>query len=244
MLAQYLALMVMEHRYGSGAMQRLPKFGLDGYLRSRGSERVDEVPLERVKASQGCIRYQRGSLVMYLLKQRMGEAAVNRALRRVLDQYRFKGAPYPMSTALVSARRVEATPALQPLITDLFERITLWASKATSPKVTRRADGRFDVGVTVVAHKFYANGQGKQTEAPLDEPIEIGLFTAEPGRGAFSAKSVVQLEPRRIRSGTQRLTFTVPTAPTFTTPTSTVIWTTMSWRSPDRLRPQLYRIAP
>ena len=215
MLAQYSALMVMEHRYGSDAMRRFLKFELDGYLRSRGSERVEEVPLERVEANQGYIHYQKGSLVMYLLKQRMGEAAVNRALRRVLAQYRFKSAPYPMSTALVAALRAEATSDVQPLITDLFERITLWDLKATDPKVTRRADGRFDVAMTVVAHKFYANGQGKQTETPLDEAVDVGLFTAEPGRGVFSAKSVVLLEPRRIRSGMQRLSFTVSTGPTW-----------------------------
>jgi ABC-2 type transport system permease protein len=194
-------------------MRRFLKFELDSYLGARGSERAEELPLERVEASQGYIHYRKGSLVMYLLKQRMGEAAVNRALRRVLTQYRFEGAPYPMSTALIAALRAEATPDVQPLIADLFERITLWDLKATAPKVSRRADGRFDVAVTVVAHKFYANGQGKQTETPLDERVDIGLFTAEPGRAAFNDKSVIALEPRRIRSGTQRLTFTEPTAP-------------------------------
>lgn len=213
LLAQYSALMVMEHRYGSDAMRRFLKFELDNYLRSRGAERVEEVPLERVESGQGYIHYRKGSLVMYLLKQRMGEAAVNRVLRRVLARYRFKGAPYPMSTALVDALRAEATPDVQALITDLFERITLWNLKAIDPKVTRRADGRFDVAMTVVGHKFYANGQGKQTETPLNEAIDVGLFTAEPGRAVFSSKSVVMLEPRRIHTGSQRLTFTVPVAP-------------------------------
>lgn len=214
-LAQYSALMVMEHRYGRDAMRRFLKFELDNYLRSRGSERVEELPLERVEAGQGYIHYRKGSLVMYLLKDRMGEAAVNRALRRLLDQYRFKGAPYPMSTALVAALRAEATPDVQPLITDLFERITLWDMKASDPKVTRRSDGRFDVALTVTAHKRYADGQGKETEAPLAQAIDVGLFSAEPGRGAFSAKSVIALERRPIRSGVQRVNLTVATAPTW-----------------------------
>jgi len=214
-LAQYSALMVMEHRYGRDAMRRFLMFELDNYLKARGSERVEEVPLERVEAGQGYIHYRKGSLVMYLLKDRMGEAAVNRALRRVLDQHRFKGAPYPMSTALVAALRAEATPGVQPLITDLFERITLWDLKASDPKVTRRADGRFDVGLTVTGHKRYADGKGVETEAPLTQDIDIGLFTAEPGRGAFGAKSVVLLERRPIRTGVQRLKFVVPVAPTW-----------------------------
>ena len=214
-LAQYSALMVMEHRYGRDAMRRFLKYELDLYLRSRGGERVEEVPLARVEAEQGYIHYRKGSLVMYLLKERMGEAAVNRALRRVIAQYKFRGAPFPTSTALVAALRAEAAPDVQPLITDLFERIALWDLKASAPLVKTRADGRYDVSFTVTVRKLYADGAGKEMEAPLDERIDIGLFTAEPGHGAFSAKSVVAMERRRIVSGRQRLTFVTTVAPTF-----------------------------
>ena len=30
--------------------------------------------------------------------------------------------------------------------------------------------------------KLYADGKGKETEAPIDEPFDIGAFTAEPGK--------------------------------------------------------------
>ncbi|MCC7266790.1 MAG: aminopeptidase [Caulobacteraceae bacterium] len=212
--AQYSALMVMEKIYGPDQIRKFLKFELDRYLRSRGGEVIEELPLARVE-NQGYIHYQKGGLVMYLLRDMVGEEAVNRALRRVLAQYAFKGAPYPRSTDLVNALRAEVGPEHQQLITDLFEKITLYDLKATDPKVTRRPDGRFDVVMTVEAKKLYADGKGKETEAALLEPFDIGLFTAEPGRKTFDAKNVVFFEKRPIRSGRQELRFVVDRAPTY-----------------------------
>jgi aminopeptidase N/ABC-type transport system involved in multi-copper enzyme maturation permease subunit len=213
-LAQYSALMVMKHRYGEDKIRRFLKFELDSYLRSRGAELVEELPLERVE-NQQYIHYRKGSLVMYLLQDRLGEAAVNRALRTVLNKYRFKGAPYPRSIELVEAFRREAkTPEDQALITDLFERITLYDLKVGEPKAVRRPDGKWDVTVPIESKKAYADGKGNEKPAPFADRIAIGLFTAEPGRGAFDRRNVLLLERRPVRSGKQVLRFVTATKPT------------------------------
>ena len=166
-------------------------------------------------AGEDHVTYRKGALAMYLLQERMGEDAINRALRTLLARYRFRGAPYPRSLDLVAALRGEArTTEEQALITDLFERIALYHLEATGPTAVRRADGRWDVTVPVVARKLYADGQGGETEAPLAERIEVGLFTAEPGRDAFSPSHVVVLERRPIRSGRQVLRFVTDRRPT------------------------------
>ncbi|HEX8662378.1 MAG TPA: M1 family aminopeptidase, partial [Brevundimonas sp.] len=213
-LAQYSALMVMEKKYGKDQIRRFLKQELDRYLRARGTERLEELPLMRVE-NQQYIHYQKGGLVMYLLRDQIGEDAVNRALRRVLAQYAFKGAPWPRSLDLVAAIRAEAPADRQALITDLFEKITLYDVKTTGVTSTRRADGRWDVTVTVDARKLYVDGKGVETAAPLNETFDIGLFTAEPGKGAFNARNVVLLERRPIRSGVQTLRFVTARAPSF-----------------------------
>jgi aminopeptidase N len=213
-LAQYSALMVMKRLYGEDVMRRFLKFELDRYLRSRGGEAVEELPLGRVE-NQQYIHYRKGSLAMYLLQERLGEAAVNRALSRLIAQYKFKGAPYPRSLDLIRLFREEAkTPEQQALITDLFERITLYDLKVQAPTAVRRADGKWDVTVPVEAKKFYADGQGAETETRLAEPIEIGLFTAEPGRGAFNKKDVIRMERQPVRTGRQVLKFVTDKKPT------------------------------
>lgn len=213
-LAQYSALMVMEKKYGRDQIRRFLKFELDRYLRARGSERLEELPLFRVE-NQQYIHYQKGGLVMYLLRDQLGEEAVNRALRRVLAQYAFKGAPYPRSLDLVAALRAEAPADKQALITDLLEKITLYDIKTTGVTATRRADGRWDVAVTVDARKLYADGQGVETDAPLNESIDVGLFAAEPGKGAFDQGDVILLERRPIRTGVQTLRFITTREPKF-----------------------------
>ncbi len=213
-LAQYSALMVMKRMYGEDQIRKFLKFELDSYLRARGGEVVEELPLYRVE-NQGYIHYRKGSLVMYRLQQEIGEAAVNRALQRILRIHAFNGAPYPTSIDLVSALRAEAPADKQDLITDLFQKITLYDIQTRSVAVKKRADGRFDVTLTVQARKLYADGKGKETEAPLNETLDVGLFTAMPGDKAFTGKDVVTMVRRPIRSGTQTLTFTVDTAPRY-----------------------------
>lgn len=213
-LAQYSALMVMKRMYGEDQIRKFLKFELDSYLRARGGEPVEELPLYRVE-NQGYIHYRKGSLVMYRLQREIGEDAVNRALQRVLRIHAFNGAPYPTSIDLISALRAEARADKQDLITDLFQKITLYDIQTRSVAVKKRPDGRFDVTLTVQARKLYADGKGKETEAPLNETLDVGLFTAMPGDKGFSGKSVMTMVKRPIRSGTQTLTFTVDKAPRY-----------------------------
>ena len=58
-----------------------------------------------------------------------------------------------------------------------------YGKQVTQPTAVRRADGKWDVTVPVEAKKFYDDGRRNVRETPPAEHIEIGLFTAEPGRG-------------------------------------------------------------
>ena len=139
-LAQYSALMVMRKLYGPDKIRRFLKYELDNYLGSRKAEVVEELPLARVE-NQPYIHYRKGSLAMYLLQERLGEAAVNRALARFVP-VSFKGAPYLRSSDLIAEFRKEAEDAgQQPLIGDLFERITLYDLKVTNAVTRKQGDG-------------------------------------------------------------------------------------------------------
>ncbi|MFL6760777.1 M1 family aminopeptidase [Sphingomonas sp.] len=213
-LAQYSALMVMKHLYGPDKIRRFLKYELDAYLRSRQGEVVEEVPLERVE-NQAYIHYRKGALVMYLLQERLGEDAVDRALARFDARFRFKGPPYLRSLDLIDEFKKEAkTPEQRQLITDLFERITLYDLKVKNASTKRDATG-WTTTLTIAADKFYAGGKGAETRARLAEPIEVGLFTARPGLGAFSSKDVVMMERRPLHNGDQRIVLHSAKKPAF-----------------------------
>ena len=213
-LAQYSALMVMRRLYGPDKIRRFLKYELDSYLRGRSAEALEELPLNRVE-NQAYIHYRKGSVAMYLLQERLGEDAVNRALRRFVQKYRFVGPPFPRSLDLIAEFRREANTAQhQQLITDLFEKITLYDLKVEEA-VSRKVGNAWETRLTLTARKYDANGKGAEREVPLAEPIEIGLFAARPGLGAFSKKDVLLFRTAPLRSGRQTLVLRSAVKPVF-----------------------------
>jgi len=170
------------------------------------------LPLDRVE-DQDYIYYRKGSVAMYWAKEVLGEEVVDRTLRKLLAQYAFKAAPYPTTRDFLAILRAEAGPQNDALITDLFDRITLLDLKASNAKASPRADGRFDLAFDVDARKFYADGSGKETEAAMDELVELGVFTAKPGSPGFGAANVLVLDKRRIVSGRLHVSLVVDHAP-------------------------------
>jgi ABC-2 type transport system permease protein len=203
-MAQYSALMVMEKEYGRDKMRKFLRYELDSYLRDRGSELVAEQPLELVE-NQAYIHYRKGSLVMYALRDYIGEERVNRALAKFLHDHAFEGAPYTTSKELVKYFRAEAPPEYQEVITDLFERITLFDNKTSTVTSTKRADGKYVVKLTVTSTKLRADAKGEEKPVPLNDLIDIGVF-ADKDRVLFSEK-------RRITKPTETFEIVVGEKP-------------------------------
>ena len=210
-LSQYSALMVMEKEYGRDMMRKFLQYEMDNYLRNRGQERVKERPLLRVEANQGYIHYRKGSVVLYYLKEMIGEDAVNRALRKVIHQYAYAQPPYPTSYALVDALREQTPPEFQYLIKDLFEDITIFSNRTMTASAQQRSDGKYDVTINVQAQKFKADAKGNETEVPVNDWIDIGAFAA-PLKGKKFGETLYR-ERVHITQKESKFTFTTVKAP-------------------------------
>ena len=114
---------------------------------------------------------------------------------------------------LLALLREEAGPAHGQEIRDLFERITLYEMKAHDATAHRLADGRYEVSFVVDGKKLYADGAGRETEAPLDELFDVGAFTVAPGSQGYNRDAVVKLERVAVRTGRQRLTMVLDRLP-------------------------------
>jgi hypothetical protein len=110
------------------------------------------------------------------MKEMIGEEAMNRALRKLVQQYAYAQPPYPTSYALVDALREETPPDLQYLIKDLFEDITIFSNRTREASAHKRADGKYDVTIDVETRKFKADPKGNETEVPVNDWIDIGAF--------------------------------------------------------------------
>jgi ABC-2 type transport system permease protein len=207
-LAQYSSFMVMEKEYGRDLMRKFLTLEMDNYLRSRGQERLKERPLLTVESEQGYIHYAKGGVVLYYMKEMIGEDAVNRALRNLILRYAYAPPPYPTSYALVDALREQTPPSLQYLIKDLFEDITLFSNRTLEAKAVKRADGKYVVTINVEARKFKADATGNESEVPVDDWIDIGAF-AKPARGRKYGDTLYR---ERMHITQRNSTFTFTTA--------------------------------
>jgi hypothetical protein len=207
-LANYSAMMVTETTYGPEAARLVYDFQMDRYLAGR-ARFSREVPLLDVE-DQPYIAYRKGAIAMYTLRREIGEARVNAALRRYAERYRGAGPPYPAARDLYAELRAVTPAAQQGLLRDLFETVTLWEVEARQARVERTGGGAYRVTLDVAARKLRADSAGRETEVPMDDLVEIGVFAPgeDGGRGA-----PLHLARHRIRSGRQTITVTVPRQP-------------------------------
>jgi hypothetical protein len=180
-LAEYSALMVMQHKYGRDHMHRFLRHELDRYLRGRSTEVRHEPPLALVQR-EPYVWYQKGGQIMYTLADYIGEDKVSQALHNFLMKYRYANATnaqtedYPDSRQLIDALRAETPPDMQYLIDDGFNSIVLYDNKAISATVAPTPDHKFKVVFTAQARKVKADENGNETPMPLKDYIEIGVF--------------------------------------------------------------------
>ncbi|HEY2189161.1 MAG TPA: hypothetical protein VGH48_11425 [Caldimonas sp.] len=194
-LAEYSALMVLKQKYGDARMRRFLKYELDRYLLGRGTEAKQEQPLVRADGA-AYVHYQKGSLALYALQDAIGEPAIDDALSTFLKRWHFAGPPYARSVDLLAEFRRVTPPALQPLIVDLFETITLYDVRAIDATAKRQGDGSEVVELRVSAKKIRADGAGNETEVPFDGEVDIGALDDH--------GNVLAIEKHRVRSGENR----------------------------------------
>jgi len=211
--AQYSALMLMEREYGPDNMRRFLKFELDSYLSSRGSEAIEELPLYRVE-NQAYIHYRKGAVIMYALQDYLGEDTVNRSLARLVEERGFQTDPYATTLDYLRILKEEAGEEWHGLIEDFFERIVLFDLTVEDAITRQLEDGRWETTLSVSARKLEADGEGEETEIPLDLPIDIGLFTEDLNQAFENNDHVLMLEKRPVTDGEMEFVLVTDTQPT------------------------------
>jgi aminopeptidase N len=210
-LAQYTSLMIMRRKYGDDMMHKFLRYEMDRYLRSRGTEELKERPLLNVEFNQGYIHYQKGSMVLFYLTEMIGEDKINAALKQIVDQFAYKGPPYPTAHELVDRLREQTPDDLKYLIKDLFEDITLFGNRTHEATAEKLADGTYRVKLTVECEKFKADEKGRETAVDMNDWLEIGAF-AKPESGKRYGK-LLHRERVQLTSGKHELDFIVKELP-------------------------------
>jgi ABC-2 type transport system permease protein len=174
-LAEYSALTAMEKRYGPSHAKKFLQNELDRYLNGRANETKREMPLLLVE-NQGYIHYNKGSMALYALRDLIGEDSINAGISRFVRDKAFQPPPYPTAKEFLGYLRAVTPDSVKYALTDLFETITLWDNQVEEATATKRPDGKYVVTLKVKSLKFRADSLGNQTEIPIHDLIDIGVF--------------------------------------------------------------------
>jgi len=207
--AQYSALMVMEKEYGEEKMQKFLEYEMDGYLRGRSTEFEAERPLMKSE-HQGYIHYQKASVILYYLKEMIGEQKVNEALKGLIDTFGYKEPPYPSSIAAIDAFRKVTPDSLQYLIKDLFENITLFSNRVLDPTYKKDGD-QYIVTFKTSSEKFYSDSLGNETVTPISDYIDIAVFAKPETKKSIGKPMIYQRQ--KINQKENTFTFMVKEKP-------------------------------
>ena len=177
-MAQYSALMVMEKEYGRTHMRKFLKYEGDKYQEARGSEDIGETPLMRVE-NQGYIHYNKGSVVLYGMREFLGEDTLNTAFRALVDSFGYAEPPWPTALDMYREIRKVTPDSLTYLLEDHFKHITLYNNLITEATATMDPDSSYTVTVKLTAEKAHADSLGRETKVPMNDWIDIGLLGKE-----------------------------------------------------------------
>jgi hypothetical protein len=204
-LAWYSALEVVEAAHGREHRERLLGAMRAAYLspRSRAGS-----PL--LRATERFQWYRKGVLALSASREYVGAERVDAALRRFFEKHGSATPPLPTTLDLYRELQAVTPDELRYLLVDLFEANTYWELAAERVEAERTGTGEWRVTLDVRARKVVVNEEGVETEVPMDDLVEIGVFAAA-GDGRPGTPPYLRMH--RVRSGEQRITLTVPWEP-------------------------------
>ena len=164
--------------------------------------------LPLLRAMDPWANYRKGPYAMYALSEYVGENRVNEALRTLV-----KKKASSLATTIDMYRELQAvTPdSLKPLLHDLFEVNATWTFNTKQATVQKTAKGDWELIFEVESRKVVADSAGVETEMPVNQWIEIGVFApAEPGERLGKP---LYVQKHFIRSGKQTIKLTLSQKP-------------------------------
>jgi ABC-2 type transport system permease protein len=212
-LAEYTALLLTERKYGRDNMKRFLKDELDGYLRGRANESKKENVF--INCNRSYQWYQKGSMVFYGLRDLIGDANVNGALKEFRDSFALKPEPpYAGSNDLYRFMERYTPDSAKYFLEDTWLKIALYENKFIKATAKDAGNSAYDVTLQVAVKKYYADSTGRETEAPMHDYVNIGIFGEETtNKEGRKQTNPLYLQKHKLKAGEHSLTIRVKGKP-------------------------------
>ena len=208
-LAEYTALLLTERKYGKDNMKRFLKDELDKYLAGRGNESKKENTF--INCNRPYQWYNKGSLVIYGLRDLIGDSTLNKALHEFRDSFALKeNPPFAGSNDLYTFLKKHTPDSFHYYLEDTWEKITLYDNKFLKATAKPTGKNEYDVTLEFSSRKLYADSTGKETVAAMNDYIDIGIFGAETKDKEGRKKiNPLFIQKFKLTQGTKKLTLHV-----------------------------------
>lgn len=213
-LAEYSALILSERKYGKNNMKRFLKDELDNYLRGRASESKKENVF--INCNRAYQWYNKGSLILYGLRDLIGEEAIDSALYSFNKEFGLRQSPpFPGSLDLYNHLAARTPDSLKYYLDDTWNKLTLYDNKATSVKAEKLKDGEYNVTIKYYSQKLYADSLGKETPAKYKgDYIDIGVLAKDTkDKNGKDVVNLLYLQKYKIKPGENTITIKVKGEP-------------------------------
>jgi ABC-2 type transport system permease protein len=206
-LETYSAMRVVEDTLGPDRLGRYLLIMREQY----GTPSTRAAP-PLLRATDSFAYSRKGPFALYALREYIGKDRVDDALRRLFEKHSSGAPPLPISLDLYRELQAVTPDQFQFLLHDLFEKNTFWDLETDRATAQQTAAGTWQVTLNVRARKVVVDEMGIETEAPMNDLVQVGVFGADEKGGESPKPLYMQLH--RIRSGSQMITVTVPGKPT------------------------------
>lgn len=177
-LAKYTEAMVLEKAYGKQLLARYLRQENNLYFAMRNAV-SKELPLS-LTHNQPFVCYQKGGLVLYRIKELIGEERMNSCLKQLLEKYRYPG-KRATAAALLEIFKTKSSAAEYNTISLLLEKLILYENKLSLISLKPLKNGKFALQLDLTIKKW------DETELPghpviPDEIIDLTFYRNNEGK--------------------------------------------------------------
>jgi ABC-2 type transport system permease protein len=217
-LPGYESLVMLEKKYGKSNM--LPMLQDQIWVYYIITRRLTEREHPMLTADKWFESANKAGVVLYGLRDLIGEANMNAALREFLDDYRFRvSGPYAGANDLYAVLKKHTPDSLQYYLTDTWEKVTMYDNKVigvSAVKTGRRGrPNEYKVTLRVDVEKNYQDAKRNDVAAVgMNDYIDIGVLGADSvGAGGRSEKRFLYLHKYKLTRGEHEITVVVEGEP-------------------------------
>ena len=176
-LPTYASLVMAEKKYGKENMRKILEGQLNFYLWGRGRYATDQSPL--LKTNRWNEFESKAAIVLYGLKDLIGEDSLNLALREFRDAFAYRNSPpFAGSKELYGFIKKHVPDSLQYYLTDTWEKISFYDNSVTEIKSQQIGkSNQYKVSLKLNIAKVYEDNNGKEMPAKdMNDYIDVAIF--------------------------------------------------------------------